>query len=169
MRYHTNKQKINKKRAKAVEGATQALERRRRSIGAYPLSRAGAAELDGTIFALRTLGYIGSDDTLTVKGRLLRGIFHPSGVLIIELIMLGTLDELTAGELAEVCSWFSFDNERRLNNRDVLNANSKRVRGELWRIEQHVHGIEERANIMFTPALFLVFNVLLLDWWAACR
>src|SRR6266581_3852735 len=60
MRYPTNKQKVNKKRAKAVEGATQALERRRRSIGAYPLSRAGAAELDGTIFALRTLGYIGS-------------------------------------------------------------------------------------------------------------
>src|SRR6266516_4670452 len=144
MRYHTNKQKINKKRAKAVEGATQALERRRRSIGAYPLSRAGAAELDGTIFALRTLGYIGSDDTLTVKVRLLRGIFHPSGVLIVELMMLGALDELSAGELAEVCSWFSFDNERRLNNRDVLNANSKRVRGELWRIEQHDHGIEER-------------------------
>ena len=164
MRYHTNKQKINKKRAKAVEGATQALERRRRSIGAYPLSRAGAAELDGTIFALRTLGYIGSDDTLTVKGRLLRGIFHPSGVLIIELIMLGALDELTAGELAEVCSWFSFDNERRLNNRDVLNANSKRVRGELWRIEQHVHGIEERANIMFTPGIVPDFHGVALAW-----
>ncbi|OLC61983.1 MAG: hypothetical protein AUH89_01970 [Ktedonobacter sp. 13_1_40CM_4_52_4] len=164
MRYHTNKQKVNKKRAKAVEGATQALERRRRSIGAYPLSRAGAAELDGTIFALRTLGYIGSDDTLTVKGRLLRGIFHPSGVLIIELIMLGALDELTAGELAEVCSWFSFDNERRLNNRDVLNANSKRVRGELWRIEQHVHGIEERANIMFTPGIVPDFHGVALAW-----
>jgi ATP-dependent RNA helicase HelY len=164
MRYHTNKQKVNKKRAKAVEGATQALERRRRSIGAYPLSRAGAAELDGTIFALRTLGYIGSDDTLTVKGRLLRGIFHHSGVLIIELIMLGALDELTAGELAEVCSWFSFDNERRLNNRDVLNANSKRVRGELWRIEQHVHGIEERANIMFTPGIVPDFHGVALAW-----
>src|SRR5260370_17674250 len=83
MRYHTGKKKENKKRAKAVEGATQALERRRRSIGAYPLSRAGAAELDGTIFALRTLGYIGQDDQLTVKGRLLRSIFHPSGVLFI--------------------------------------------------------------------------------------
>ena len=164
MRYHTNKQKVNKKRAKAVEGATQALERRRRSIGAYPLSRAGAAELDGTIFALRTLGYIGSDDTLTVKGRLLRGIFHPSGVLIIELIMLGALDELTAGDLAEVCSWFSFDNERRLNNRDVLNTSLKRVRGELWRIEQHVHGIEERANIMFTPGIVPDFHGVALAW-----
>ena len=164
MRYHTSKQKVNKKRAKAIEGATQALERRRLAIGAYPLSRAGAAELDGTIFALRTLGYIGSDDILTARGRLLRGIFHPSGVLIIELIMLGALDELTAGELAEVCSWFTFDNERRLNNRDVLNTSLKRVRGELWRIEQHVHGIEERANIMFTPGIVPDFHGVALAW-----
>src|SRR5438105_4981128 len=164
MRYHTGKKKENKKRAKAVEGATQALERRRRSIGAYPLSRAGAAELDGTIFALRALGYIGQDDRLTIKGHLLRGIFHPSGVLIIELMMQGVLDELSAGELAEVCSWFTFDNDRRLNNRDVLNTNLKRVRGELWRIEQHVHGIEERASINFTPGIVPDFHGVALAW-----
>ena len=164
MRYHTGKKKENKKRAKAVEGATQALERRRRSIGAYPLSRAGAAELDGTIFALRALGYIGQDDRLTIKGHLLRGIFHPSGVLIIELMMAGALDQLTPGELAEVCSWFTFDNDRRLNNRDVLNTNLKRVRGELWRIEQHVHGIEERASINFTPGIVPDFHGVALAW-----
>ena len=164
MRYHTGKKKENKKRAKAVEGATQALERRRRSIGAYPLSRAGAAELDGTIFALRALGYIGQDDRLTIKGHLLRGIFHPSGALIIELMMIGALDQLTAGELAEVCSWFTFDNDRRLNNRDVLNTNLKRVRGELWRIEQHVHGIEERASINFTPGIVPDFHGVALAW-----
>src|SRR5207248_7676539 len=164
MRYHTGKKKENKKRAKAVEGAAQALERRRRSIGAYPLSRAGAAELDGTIFALRALGYIGQDDRLTIKGHLLRGIFHPSGVLIIELMMAGALDQLTPGELAEVCSWFTFDNDRRLNNRDVLNTNLKRVRGELWRIEQHVHGIEERASINFTPGIVPDFHGVALAW-----
>lgn len=164
MRYHTGKKKENKKRAKAVEGATQALERRRRSIGAYPLSRAGAAELDGTIFALRALGYIGQDDRLTIKGHLLRGIFHPSGVLIIELMMAGALDQLTAGELAEVCSWFTFDNDRRLNNRDVLNTNLKRVRGELWRIEQRVHGIEERASINFTSGIIPDFHGVALAW-----
>src|SRR5207302_4136065 len=76
MRYHKGKKE---KHAKAVEGATQALERRRKSIGAYPLSRAGAAELDGTIYALHALGYIGKDDRLTLRGRLLRSIFHPSG------------------------------------------------------------------------------------------
>src|SRR5205085_10060034 len=122
------------------------------------------AELDGTIFALRALGYIGQDDRLTIKGHLLRGIFHPSGVLIIELMMAGALDQLTPGELAEVCSWFTFDNDRRLNNRDVLNTNLKRVRGELWRIEQHVHGIEERASINFTPGIVPDFHGVALAW-----
>ena len=163
IRYRKSK-KESKKRAKAVEGATQALERRRKSIGAYPLSRAGHAELDGTIFALRALGYIGQDDQLTIKGRLLRSIFHPSGVMIIELIMLGMLDELSAGELAEVCSWFTFDNDRRLNNRDVLSTNLKRVRNELWRIEQHVHGIEERANLNLTPGIVHDFHGVALAW-----
>ena len=163
MRYHKGR-KQSKKRARAIEGATQALERRRKSIGAYPLSRAGAAELDGTIFALRALGYIGQNDRLTIKGRLLRSIFHPSGILIVELMMLGALDELTAGELAEVCSWFTYDNDRRLNNRDVLGTKLKRVRTELWHIYQHVHGIEERANINFTPGIVPDFHGIALAW-----
>jgi len=163
MRYHKGR-KQSKKRAKAIEGATQALERRRKSIGAYPLSRAGAAELDGTIFALRALGYIGQDDRLTIKGRLLRSIFHPSGVLIVELMMLGALDELSAGELAEVCSWFTFDNDRRLNNRDVLSTKLKRVRTELWHIHQQVHGIEERANLNFTHGIVPDFHGIALAW-----
>jgi len=163
MRYHKGR-KQSKKRAKAIEGAAQALERRRKSIGAYPLSRAGAAELDGTIFALRALGYIGQNDMLTIKGRLLRSIFHPSGVLMVELMMLGALDELSAGELAEVCSWFTFDNDRRLNNRDVLSTKLKRVRTELWHIHQQVHGIEERANLNFTHGIVPDFHGIALAW-----
>src|SRR5438874_1513172 len=163
MRYHKGR-KQSKKRARAIEGAAQALERRRKSIGAYPLSRAGAAEIDGIIFALRALGYIGQDDRLTIKGRLLRSIFHPSGVLIVELMMLGALDELSAGELAEVCSWFTFDNDRRLNNRDVLSTKLKRVRTELWHIHQQVHGIEERANLNFTHGIVPDFHGIALSW-----
>lgn len=163
IRYPKGK-KESKKKTKAIEGATQALAKRRKSIGAYPLSRAGAAELDGTIFALRALGYIGQNDQLTLKGRLLRSIFHPSGALIIELIMHGALDELSAAELAEVCSWFTFDSDRRLNNRDVLNTHLVQMRRELWRVAQHVHGIEERANISFTPGIMPDFHGVALAW-----
>jgi ATP-dependent RNA helicase HelY len=162
-RYGKSK-KGSKKRAQAAEGALEALEKRRKSIGAYPLSRAGAAELDGTIFALRALGFIGQDEQLTIKGRLLRGIFHPAGVFLVEMIMQGILDDISAGELAEVCSWFTYDNERRLNNRHTLNTNLVRVRNELWRVMQHVYGIEERASISMSPGIVADFHGVALDW-----
>ena len=155
--------KAGKKKGVASEGAVQALEKRRKRIGSYPLSRAGAAELDGTIFALRALGYIDEFDELTLRGRLLRSIFHPAGIMIVELL-LGALDELTPAELAEVCSWFTFDNDRRLNNRSVLNNHLLQVRRELWRIAQHVHNIEQQANIGISPSIVPDFHGVALAW-----
>ncbi|HZO71659.1 MAG TPA: DEAD/DEAH box helicase [Ktedonobacteraceae bacterium] len=156
--------KPGKKKGAASESALAALEKRRAKIGAFPLSRAGAAELDGTVFALRALGYIGQDDQLTLKGRLLRSIFHPAGIVIVELITQGVLDELSAHELAEVCSWFTFDSDRRLSNRSTPLPRIVKVRRELWRIAQHIHGIEERANVNFTPGIVPEFHGLALAW-----
>jgi len=162
-RYQKAKKSGNKK-GTASEGALQALEKRREKIGAFPLSRAGAAELDGTVFALRALGFIGQDDQLTIKGRLLRSIFHPAGITIVELISRGVLDELSANELAEICSWFTFDNDRRLNNRNVVHARLVKVRRELWQIAQHIRGIEERADINPTPGIVPEFHGIALAW-----
>ncbi|MGZ3621887.1 MAG: DEAD/DEAH box helicase, partial [Ktedonobacteraceae bacterium] len=156
--------KAGKKKGLASEGATQAMEQRRKRIGAYPLSRAGAAELEGTIFALRALGYIGERDELTVRGRLLRGIFHPAGIMIVELILGGAFVELSASELAEACSWFTFDNDRRLNNQNVLNNHLMQVRRELWRISQHVHNIEQQANIGVSPSIVPDFHGVAISW-----
>ena len=127
--------------------------KRRAKIGAFPLSRAGAAELNGTIFALRALGYIDPQDQLTLKGQLLSNIFHPAGIMLVELMAQGALDELSANELAEVCSWFTYDNDRRLNNRQTLPNKLQQVRRELWRVTQHVRAIEERAQINFTAGI----------------
>ena len=156
--------KAGKKKGLASDGATQAMEQRRKRIGAYPLSRAGAAELEGTIFALRALGYIGESDELTVRGRLLRGIFHPAGIMIVELILGGAFVELSASELAEACSWFTFDNDRRLNNQNVLNNHLMQVRRELWRISQHVHNIEQQANIVVSPSIVPDFHGVAISW-----
>jgi ATP-dependent RNA helicase HelY len=156
--------KAGKKKGLASEGATKAIEQRRKRIGAYPLSRAGAAELEGTIFALRALGYIGESDELTIRGRLLRGIFHPAGIMIVELILGGAFDELAASELAEACSWFTFDNDRRLSNHNVLNNHLMQVRRELWRIAQHVHNIEQQANIGASPSIVPDFHGVALSW-----
>ncbi len=156
--------KAGKKKGIASEGAVQALEKRRKKIGAYPLSRAGAAELDGTVFALHALNYIDESDELTLRGRLLRSIFHPAGISIVELLLQGALDQLSAGELAEVCSWFTYDNDRRLNNHNVLNNRLLQVRRELWRIVQHVHSIEQQANINSSPNIFPDFHSVALAW-----
>src|SRR6266700_246133 len=156
--------KAGKKKGVASEGAIQAMEKRRKKIGAYPLSRAGAAELDGTIFALRALGYIDERDELTLRGRLLRSIFHPAGIMIVELLLGGAFDELPVSELAEVCSWFTYDNDRRLNNRSVLNNHLLQVRRELWRIAQHVHNIEQQAKIGVSPSIIPDFHVVALAW-----
>ena len=156
--------KAGRKKGLASEGAAQALEQRRKKIGAYPLSRAGAAELDGTIFALRALGYINEQDELTLRGRLLRSIFHPAGIMIVELILGGAFDELVASEVAEVCSWFTYDNDRRLNNHNVMNNRLINVRRELWRIAQHVHNIEQQANIGMSPSIVPDFHGVALSW-----
>jgi ATP-dependent RNA helicase HelY len=163
-RYQKAAKKPGKKKGAASNEAFLALQKRRQKIGAFPLSRAGAAELDGTIFALRALGYIGQDDRLTLKGRLLSDIFHPSGILIVELIMSGVLDDISANELAEVCSWFTFDNDRRLNNHNPIYPRIVRIRRELWQIAQHVRGIEERAGVNYTPGVVSEFHGVALAW-----
>src|SRR6266849_2911121 len=156
--------KAGKKKGVASEGAVEALEKRRKKIGAYPLSRAGAAELDGTVFVLHALDYIDENDELTLRGHLLRSIFHPAGILIVELLLQGALDELSAGELAEACSWFVYDNDRRLNNHSVLNNRLLQVRRDLWRIVQHVHSIEQQGKIAFSPDIFPDFDSVALAW-----
>ncbi len=164
VRHNKAKKSGKKKKGAASDGAALALEKRREKIGAYPLSRAGAAELDGTIFALRALGFIGQDDSLTLKGRLLRSIFHPVGALIIELIVQGILDELTVSELAEVCSWFTFNSDKRVKNRNVVHAKLVQVRRQLWHIVQHINGVEQRASINFTPGIAPEFHGVALAW-----
>jgi len=156
--------KAGQKKGITSGGAAKAMEKRRKKFGPYPLSRAGAAELDGTIFALHALNYIDENDELTIRGRLLRSIFHPAGILIVELLLPGALDELSASELAEVCSWFTYDDDRRLNNRNVLNTRLQQVRRQLWQITQHVQSIEQQARITFTPAIVPGFHGVALSW-----
>lgn len=156
--------KVSTKKLKAAEAAARALERSQRRRGRLQLSREGKEELQGTVFVLRALGYIGPDDRLTLRGRLLRSIFHPAGILIVELIMDGMLDELTPAELAEVCSWFTFDNDRRLYNRHVLNSRLREVRRELKQAEKRVCDMEEMAGLSLTPRTVPEFHGVALSW-----
>lgn len=163
-RYEKARKSGKKKKGAASQEAERALERRREQIGAFPLSRAGAAELDGTIFALRAMGHIGQDEHLTLKGRLLRNIFHPAGLVLVELMTSGYLEDLSPYEVAEVCSWFTYDNDKRLNNRHTMHNRLTQVNREIWHVIQHVRGIEERAGVNFTPGIMPEFHGLALAW-----
>ncbi|GHO43517.1 DEAD/DEAH box helicase [Ktedonospora formicarum] len=163
-RYQKARKSGNKKKGAASDSALQALEKRRQRIGSYPLSRAGAAELDGTIFALRALGYIGQNDELSLRGRLLRNIFHPAGIMLVEMIMRGLFDGMSANEVAEICSWFTYSNDKRLHNRDVVHSRLSRARRDLYQVLQNVHGIEERAAINYSPGIMPEFHGLALAW-----
>ena len=61
------------------------------------LGKAAAQELYATVYVLRALGYIDEDDELSVRGRLLRAIFHPAGIMVADLLLSGALDELGPG------------------------------------------------------------------------
>ncbi|MFI5273731.1 MAG: DEAD/DEAH box helicase [Ktedonobacterales bacterium] len=136
----------------------------RRPTGRSRLSSAAAAELDGTIYVLRRLGYIDRDDELTVKGRLLRAIFHPAGIVLGELLVSGALEDLNAAELAEVMSWFTFDDDRPLRNLDVLAQRLQQVRRDVYSALRDVIGLESEEGLQLSPGIVESFHGVALNW-----
>jgi ATP-dependent RNA helicase HelY len=129
------------------------------------LSRAAAAELNGTIDVLRTLEYIDHDDQLTVKGRLLRRIFHPAGIMWAELIENVALDELHPSEMAELASWFAFDDDRPVRNRNILSHRLNMLRREVFRVTSRVQMTEIDHGIDVSPGINADFHGVALNWW----
>ncbi|HLZ23991.1 MAG TPA: DEAD/DEAH box helicase [Ktedonobacterales bacterium] len=128
------------------------------------LSPAAAAELTGTITVLRWLGYIGQDDELSVKGRLLRAMFHPAGMVLTELLMSGALADLASSEIAEVVSWFTFDDDRNLRNFDVLSQRLTQVRREVYAAQRRVLEAEYDQGLTLSPGIVDGFHGVALNW-----
>ncbi len=135
--------------------------------GAQPslrLSRAALAELNATIYVLRALNYIGEDDALTARGRLLRAIFHPAGITVCELLLSGALDELSPAELAEVMSWFTFDNDRSLKNTFVMPSQIIQARRATQRVQRFVREFEYDEGLEMSPGMVDSFHSVALTW-----
>jgi superfamily II RNA helicase len=128
------------------------------------LSRAGLAELNATIYVLRALNYIGEDDQLTVRGRLLRAIFHPAGITICELLLSGALDELSPAELAEALSWFTFDNDRSLRNSFVMPSQIIGARRATQRALRFIREFEYDEGLDMSPGMVDSFHSVALNW-----
>ena len=143
----------NKKRA----------QRRESSDG---LSRAASAELNATVYVLRMMGFIGEDDELTVRGWMLRAIFHPAGMVLTELALNGALDGLNPGELAEVVSWFTYDSsDRALRNLYTLPRNLFEVRREVWKTLRLAQTLEYEEGVSVSPGIVESFHSVALNWW----
>jgi hypothetical protein len=129
------------------------------------LSRPALRELNATIWVLRRLGYIGPDDDLTIRGHMLRALFHPAGMALTELVMSGALADLGPAELSEVVSWFTFDDDRPLRNLDTPARRIVEVRREVYRVLGLVQSAEYEAGVAMSPGVTDSFHGVALNWW----
>lgn len=111
-------------------------------------------ELVATTTVLREFGYISdpeADDALTMRGRLLRAIFHPAGLILTELLMAGALDDLTTTELCEVVSWFVYDSDKPLWSKDLLSDRLRIARRAARNMADKVRRAELRQQLPPSP------------------
>lgn len=84
----------------------------------------------------------------TEKADMLADIFDTDGLILCEMIDQGMLTPLSAAEIAEVCSWFSFDRDFRYNNAFTLATRLVNLRRRLEDLEHEILG-EERDHRLF--------------------
>ena len=147
-----------------MEGARPRRGGRERATSEDGLSRAAIAELYATVAVLRSLGYISHDETLSVKGRLLRALFHPAGIVLAELAVNGALEGLSAAELAEVVSWFTFDDDRPLRNSNQLSQRLIAARREVYAGLRRVGTAEYEEGLALTTGIVDSFHGVALNW-----
>ncbi len=152
------------RRAKIDSGEQRPESMGSRGSGTHQLSRAATAELEGTISVLRALRYIADNDELTIKGKLLRTLFHPAGMVLTELLVNGSFDGLTAPELAEGISWFTFDDDRSLRNTNYLSQRLIRLRREVQNARQRVASNEYQQGVALSPGIMESFHGVALNW-----
>jgi ATP-dependent RNA helicase HelY len=128
------------------------------------LGKAAAQELYATVYVLRALGYIDEDDELSVRGRLLRAIFHSSGIMLADLLLNGALDTLGPAEVAEVASWFTYDGDK-LRNLQTLPNRLVAVRRQVWRTQRLVQDLELTNGLTVTKGTEDSFHSVALRWW----
>jgi ATP-dependent RNA helicase HelY len=129
------------------------------------LSRHAQRGLEATIALLRRMGYIAPDDALTVRGRMLRALFHPAGMPLVELCVTGALDGLGPAELAEVVSWFTFDDDRSLRNQHLPSHRLQEVRRAVYHVLKTVRNAEYAQGLALSPGVSDDFHGVALNWW----
>lgn len=122
-------------------------------------------ELIATTTVLRIFNYISAeDDALTLKGRLLRSLFHSAGLILTELMLTGGLDDLTSTELGEVVSWFVYDSDKPLWSVDILSDRLKIARKAAYAMANRVRRTEIQQHLPPSPDINERFMGVALGW-----
>ncbi len=108
--------------------------------------------LERMVRVLEALNYM-EKGRLTQKAAMLANIFHPNGLVIVELIWGEHLDKLAPAEIAEVASWFAYDRDLVFNNRIALPNHLWRLRSRVAEIENYVVRTEARHRLRLTPGI----------------
>jgi ATP-dependent RNA helicase HelY len=94
---------------------------------------------------LERFGYLGAERP-TYKASLLRSIFDTNALTLAELVTRRMLEHLEPAELAEVCSWFSFDREAPLRSLPLTNR-LRRLHEEVLGLQTKILDEERRARV----------------------
>ncbi len=119
--------------------------------------------LQRMVRTLEDLGHV-ERGKLTEKAAMLANIFHPSGLIIVELLWAGHLDKLAPAEVAEVISWFAYDRDTVFTNRLLLPNHLWRLRSRVAEIESYVVRTEARNRLRLTPGIQGNFQGLAYFW-----
>jgi ATP-dependent RNA helicase HelY len=103
------------------------------------------AMVSGLGQVLERFGYL-SAERPTYKASLLRSIFDTNALTLAELVARRMLEHLDPAEIAEVCSWFSFDREAPLRSLPLTNR-LRRLHEEVLGLQTRVLDEERRARV----------------------
>ncbi len=144
--------KVRKEHHRSMKRRDQ-LEREKETLTAI-LEREADAEdvrirsiIRGIRDVLHRFGYL-QRGYPTEKADMLADVFDTDGLILCEMIDQGMLTPLSAAEIAEVCSWFSFDRDFRYNNAFTLATRLVNLRRRLDDLEHEILG-EERDHRLF--------------------
>jgi ATP-dependent RNA helicase HelY len=120
------------------------------------------AMVSGLGLVLERFGYL-SAERPTYKASLLRSIFDTNALTLAELISRRMLEHLDPAEIAEVCSWFSFDREAPLRPLPLTNR-LRRLHEEVLGLQTRILDEERRARVDVSRLINADFKGVALAW-----
>jgi ATP-dependent RNA helicase HelY len=113
--------------------------------------------LQGIVTVLRRFGYLDKQGYQTEKSGKLRDIFDTNGLIIVEMISRGWLDEFAPQDLAEVFSWFAYDRDIEFVNGFILPKHLIDLRKKLDDMERDVFASERQNELMISSGYNIYF------------